>query len=153
MDVWHGKKKQLWHPHSLKKFGNHWSTESIMINNVVTSMPHLPNNDRNLYLRAKVTFECFQPVTVRFMGGDEDASLCSCHTHLDPILPARDMMGGQETEEPLKHLPQSDIPALTFSVKFHLTSPSNTDPQATSTTLASTTQCYSLPATDTASQD
>lgn len=72
----------------------------------------------------------FQPVTSEEMK----MCLCGCHIHLDPILPARDT----ETEEPLKHLSQSDTPALTFSVKFHLPLPSNTDPQATSTTPA----CY-----------
>lgn len=43
-------------------------------------------------------------------GGDEDASPRLSHTPGSH----HDMMGGQETEEPLKHLPQSDTPALTF---------------------------------------
>lgn len=62
-------------------------------------------------------------------------------------------MGRQGTEEPLKHLPQSDTPALTLSLKLQMTLPSNADPQATSLTLAFTRQCSSLRGTDTASRD
>lgn len=42
--------------------------------------------------------------------------LSGCHTHLDhtPLPQPRDMVGGWETEEPLKHLSQSDTPSTHF---------------------------------------